>query len=102
MSSTTPRRRRPAPVGSAPTVGQLAAGRRLALGLTQADLADLAGVGISSVRSLEADQVTLTLAVVIAILDALGLALAAGPRPILQTSPELAVLSPAAVRDAGT
>lgn len=76
-------------------VGRLVAERRLALNLTQAELADLAGVGLSSVRTLEVGADTLTLAVAMAVLDALGLALAAGPKPVLDTVAHAVVLGPA-------
>ncbi|MCZ2804866.1 helix-turn-helix domain-containing protein [Modestobacter sp. VKM Ac-2983] len=75
-------------------VGQLVADRRLALNLTQAELADLAGVGVSSVRTLESGADTLTLAVALAVLDALGLVLAVGPRPTLDAVPDAVVLRP--------
>ena len=68
--------------------------RRLALGLTQAELADLADVGLSSVRTLEAGSDAMTLTVVIAVLNALGLAVAVGPRPVLHAVPEAVVLGP--------
>ena len=76
--------------------GRLVADRRLALGLTQVELAELAGVGVSSVRTLEAGSEAMTLAVVIAVLDALGLAVAVGPRPVLHAVPEAVVLEPSA------
>lgn len=76
--------------------GRLVADRRLALGLTQVELAELAGVGLSSVRTLEAGSDAMTLTVVIAVLDALGLAVAVGPRPALHAVPGAVVLGPAA------
>ena len=90
-----PRRRRRAATGTVPEIGRLAVDRRLALGLTQADLADLAGVGLSSVRALEAGQESLTLAVAVRIVDALGLAIALAPRPDLLSVSTAVVLRPA-------
>jgi len=78
--STGPRRRGAAQTGPLDVLGELATRRRLLLRLTQHELADLAAVGVSSVRALEAGQETLTLAVALRILEALGLAVAAGPR----------------------
>lgn len=72
-------------------VGNLVAERRLTLGLTQAELADLAGVGISSVRAVEAGEPSVTLAVAIRALDALGLALAVGPRNEFTGVPHVAL-----------
>lgn len=93
--ATGPRRRRKKGLGALTAAGQAVTERRLALGLTQADLADLAGVGLSSVRTLEAGQPTVTLAVMLAVLDALGLAVAVGPRPTLTAVPDAVVLRPA-------
>lgn len=87
-----PRRRTPANPGAVGAAGRTALQRRLDLGLTQADLADLAGVGVSSVRSLEAGQASVSLAIVLAVFDALGLAVAVGPRPALTGTAGVAVL----------
>lgn len=56
-------------------MGQAVAERRLALRLTQAEVADLAGVSIASVRALEAGQATLSLDLTVRIMDVLGLGL---------------------------
>lgn len=80
-------------------VGSLVTERRLTLGLTQAELADLADVGVSSVRTIEAGQVSVTLAVAIRVLDALGLALAVGPRHELIGVRHAAIVEPARTGD---
>lgn len=49
--------------------------RRHALGITQQELAELAGVGVSSVRALESGIDTMTMSIVMRILAALGLRL---------------------------
>ncbi len=49
--------------------------RRVALGLLQVDLADLAGVSERFVREVEHDKATLRLDKLAAVLDALGLEL---------------------------
>ena len=90
---TAPRRRLKQRTGALIGAGQLVAERRLALGLTQAELADLAGTGLSSVRRLEAGQDTVTLAVLLAVLEALGLAVAVGARPQLRALPDAVVLT---------
>jgi y4mF family transcriptional regulator len=59
--------------------GSFVAERRRTLGLTQVELADLADVGVSSVRTLEAGQTSPTLAISLRILDALGLTLVSMP-----------------------
>lgn len=92
--STRPRRRSKQRIGALQPVGRLVADRRLALGLTQSELADLSAAGVSSVRRLEAGENTVTLAVLISILDALGLVIAVGPGPPLRAVPEAVVLRP--------
>jgi y4mF family transcriptional regulator len=87
-----PRRRARVTTGALAELGAVVTERRLGLGLTQQDLADLAGVGLSSVRTLEGGRETMTLAVALRICDALGLALAVGPRPALQAIPGTATL----------
>ena len=93
-TKTGPRRRSRAAPGPQPEVAEVVIGRRLALGMTQADVADLAGVGLSSVRSLEAGRATVTLEVAVGVLAALGLAIAVGPRSALQGDDGVAVLAP--------
>jgi y4mF family transcriptional regulator len=92
-TTSGPRRRKKEHLGALTEAGRLFADRRLALGLTQSALADLAGVGISSVRALEAGRVTVTLGVTLQVLDALGLAAAVGPRPTLRAVDEAVVLA---------
>ncbi|MFF3574222.1 helix-turn-helix domain-containing protein [Nocardia jiangxiensis] len=79
MSRSTPRHRSRSETGPLPDFGTFTAERRRALKLTQRDLADLADVGISSVRTLEAGHTSQTMAVTLRILDALGLTLVAMP-----------------------
>lgn len=87
-----PRRRGKVRTGVLDEAGRTVLERRLQLGLTQADLADLAGVGISSVRGVEAGLDSVSLATALAVLDALGLALGMGPRAALRAAPEVNVL----------
>jgi y4mF family transcriptional regulator len=93
MVATGPRRRHETPTGSLNGLAQYARERRLALALTQEDLADLAGVGLSSVRALEAGKATMTLAVTLPILDALGLTLMTLPRGSAPTGPDAVELT---------
>ncbi|OLL18253.1 MULTISPECIES: helix-turn-helix transcriptional regulator [unclassified Rhodococcus (in: high G+C Gram-positive bacteria)] len=65
----TPRRRARTGRGS---LGDHFVDRRHRLGLTQSELADLAGVSRSSVQSLESGRATVQLDLVVAIADALG------------------------------
>ena len=92
-AKTGPRRRANATPGPMVDLAQAVVDRRLSLGLTQADLADLAGVGVSSVRTLEAGRATLSLGAAATILAALGLAAGVGPRPLLQATPGIAILT---------
>lgn len=65
----TPRRRARSTSGS---IADSFVARRHQLGLTQAELADLAGVSRSSVQSIESGRATVQLDIVDAIADALG------------------------------
>ncbi|WP_081594345.1 helix-turn-helix domain-containing protein [Nocardia brasiliensis] len=79
MTRPKPRRRPKEQTGPLASFGALTAERRRSLGLTQLDLADLADVGVSSVRTLEAGQTSPTLTITLRILDALGLTLVCMP-----------------------
>jgi y4mF family transcriptional regulator len=79
MTRPKPRRRPRNETGPLADFGMFIAERRHTLRLTQLDVADLADVGVSSVRTLEAGQTSPTLAVALRILDALGLTLVSMP-----------------------
>ncbi|WP_084494962.1 helix-turn-helix domain-containing protein [Nocardia shimofusensis] len=79
MTRPQPRRRTHAETGPLSEFGTYVVERRLTLGLTQQDVADLADVGLSSVRTLEGGKSSPTLTVTLRILDALGLTLVALP-----------------------
>ncbi|MBF6239021.1 helix-turn-helix transcriptional regulator [Nocardia otitidiscaviarum] len=79
MVRQKPRRRSRNEAGPLAPFGAYLAERRRTLGLTQLDLADLADVGVSSVRTLEAGQTSPTLAISLRILNALGLTLVSMP-----------------------
>ncbi|WP_063813790.1 helix-turn-helix domain-containing protein [Nocardia anaemiae] len=79
MTRRKPRRRSRDETGPLASFAAFIAERRRTLGLTQLDLADLADVGISSVRTLETGQTSPTLAITLRILDALGLTLVSMP-----------------------
>lgn len=66
----------PSPVSSIRDVAAVARGRRLALGLTQADLAARAGVSRQWISAFEAGKPGAELGLVLRLLDALGLKLA--------------------------
>lgn len=70
---TTPTRRSPMPETS--RIGEVFAARRIAIGLTQQLLADLAGVSRYSVQALEYGTGSVKLASVVQVADALGLRL---------------------------
>lgn len=82
---SSPRRRPRNEAGPLAAFGSFIAERRHTLELTQLDVADLADVGVSSVRNLEAGQSSTTLAVALRILDALGLTLVSMPRADART-----------------
>lgn len=80
-----PRPRRTAPMQrtampSIAGIGRQVADRRLALGLTQQALADLAGVSRSSVQTIEYGGATVKIGAVAEIAAALGLDLAVVPK----------------------
>ncbi|MEV0031090.1 helix-turn-helix domain-containing protein [Nocardia sp. NPDC050793] len=79
MTRPRPRRRERNVSGPLADFGAFVASRRRTLELTQLDVADLADVGVSSVRNLEAGRTSPTLAVALRILDALGLTLVGMP-----------------------
>lgn len=79
MTRPQPRRRTHTETGPLSEFGTYVVERRIALGLTQQDVADLADVGLSSVRTLEGGRSSPTLTVTLRILDALGLTLVALP-----------------------
>ena len=82
-------RKRTKPPGPLPGLGEAATARRHRLGMTQRDMAELAGVGLSSVHALESGRDTLTLALALKMLNVLGLTLAAGTRRALEQRPEV-------------
>ncbi|TQL48828.1 y4mF family transcriptional regulator [Homoserinimonas aerilata] len=61
-------------------LGTIITDRRKSLGVTQQELAALAGVSVRFISSLEAGKPTVRLDVVLAVLDALGLGVTIGPR----------------------
>lgn len=73
-----------------PTLGVAVRARRRELGLTQQDLADLAGVGVRLVHEVENDHQAVQLSKLTALLDALGLhlQLAPGTQPSRETQPD--------------
>jgi HTH-type transcriptional regulator/antitoxin HipB len=79
MQRAKPRRSGRAGRGPLGDLGLAAAERRRQIGLTQRDLAALAGVSERSVQSLEAGKLSLRADVLTKILEALGLALVAVP-----------------------
>ncbi|WP_280363928.1 helix-turn-helix domain-containing protein [Nocardia wallacei] len=85
MARPKPRQRSRAESGPVASFGNFVAQRRRTLELTQLDLADLAEVGVSSVRKLEAGQLSPTLAITVRILDALGLTLVTMPQADAET-----------------
>ncbi len=79
MTRPKPRKRSRNERGPLASFGAYVEQRRQTLGLTQLDLADLADVGVSSVRTVESGQSSPTLAITLRILDALGLSLVSMP-----------------------
>lgn len=67
-------------------LGAAVRSRRRQLGLRQAMLADLAGVGVAFLYDLEKGKPTLRIDKVLAVLEALGLGLTVGPSTVLLRS----------------
>jgi len=89
-----PRRRNGRPAGPLLRFGERVAARRRALGLTQREVTDLADVGISSLYDIEHGSDRVTLAVVLRVLDVLGLELVTEPRERLTGRPDAPSLRP--------
>lgn len=81
-------------------LGAAVRARRRQLGLRQAVLADLAGVGVAFLYDLEKGKPTLRIDKVLAVLGALGLGLTVGPSTTLMRS-ELASHDGTSVDDDG-
>ena len=79
--SSSPRRRGPVAPGPWTEFGEAVAARRHALGLTQRDLADLAGVSLTTVQAMEAGRRAARVDSLHRTLRALGWALVALPVP---------------------
>jgi transcriptional regulator with XRE-family HTH domain len=94
-----PRRRGSLAPGPWTEFGTAVAGRRHALGLTQRDLADLAGVSLTTLQALEAGRRAARVDSLHRILRALGWALVALPVPEARRAG--AVLLPADEPDPG-
>ena len=88
-----PRERHELPRGPLVGLAELVASRRRLLKLTQRAAADLAGVGNSSIYAVEAGSDRVTLAILLRILDALGLVLAAAPPAALPRDLQVVTLS---------
>lgn len=76
----TPRRRETDRAAAAPSVAQEIYERRLALGLTQQEVADLAGLARSSLQALESGRSSSRLGSLLAVADVLGCTVALVPR----------------------
>ncbi|CAN5543062.1 hypothetical protein BH23ACT7_BH23ACT7_27760 [soil metagenome] len=80
MGRSAPRRSSRTALGPLGAAAALASARRRALGLTQRELGELAGVGERTIQALEAGKGTLRVDLLIRALDAVGLAVAVVPR----------------------
>jgi y4mF family transcriptional regulator len=85
---TGPRQRQKEPDRPLAPLGDLVTARRVQLRLTQRELAELADVGLTTVHSVEHGSDRITLAILLRVLDVLGVTLQAetrdgsGPRHI--------------------
>lgn len=91
MTRPQPRRRTRADIGPLTAFAEFVAERRHVLGLTQLDLADLADVGVSTVRNVEAGRASPTLEVTLRVLNALGSTLVGMPQGSADRLPRDAV-----------
>jgi transcriptional regulator with XRE-family HTH domain len=89
---SAPRRRAKLNLGSLVGLARRVEDRRLSLRLTQTDVADLAGVGVASVRALEAGKSTPSLEIALRVLDALGLAVGVADLPTLRADPRIVIV----------
>lgn len=94
-----PRRRAARDDGSQSALGWLLVERRLQLGITQLEVADLSGVGLSTVRALEAGAETVGLRNTVDVLHALGLSLGVGSRAAVDRARDVLLVERSRARD---
>lgn len=82
-----PRRRGSERAAAAPALAKEIYERRLELGLTQQEVADLAGLARSSLQALESGRASTRLASLLAVADVLGCTITLIPRSEARTTP---------------